>query len=112
MASARRWALAASAAVAAGLFAGGTAQAKPARCYTTDDGYYPCDFRGLDKAGSFRIAASGYPTYTLEIDQPGFAFGFVEIGGRSIALPGQYVRGGDDPACWSNPETNTKICAW
>lgn len=88
------------------------AAAKKARCFTTDDGYFQCNFTGLDTRGSFRISAAGYPSYTLEIDQPGFAFGFVEIGGRSISLPGQYVRGSDDPACWSNPETNTKICAW
>lgn len=88
------------------------AEAKKARCFTTDDGYFQCTFTALDKRGSFRIEARGYPAYTLEIDQPGFAFGYVEIGGRSISLPGQYVRGSDDPACWSNPETDTKICAW
>jgi hypothetical protein len=88
------------------------AAAKKARCFTTDDGYFQCSFTAIDKRGSFRIEARGYPAYTLEIDQPGFAWGFVEIGGRTISLPGQYVRGSDDPACWSNPETNTKICAW
>lgn len=88
------------------------AQAKPARCFTTDDGYFACDFRGLDRAGSFRIQAPGYPTYTLEVDQPGFAYGFVSFGQRNVSLPGQYVRQRDDAACWANPETNTKICAW
>jgi hypothetical protein len=88
------------------------AEAKKARCFTTDDGYFQCNFTGTDNRGSFRISAPGYPAYALEIDQPGFAWGYVEIGGRSISLPGQFVRGSDDPACWSNPETNTKICAW
>lgn len=88
------------------------AHAKPARCFTTDDGYYPCDFRGLDRAGSFTIRAAGYPTFTLEVDRPGFAYGFVNFGDRNIPLPGQYVRSRDDGACWQNPETNTKICAW
>ena len=88
------------------------ATAKPARCFTTDDGYYDCNFRGLDRDGSFEISARGYPTYSLWIDRPGFAAGFVNLGGRNIALPGLYVRQRDDGACWANPETNTKICAW
>lgn len=88
------------------------ADAKPARCFTTDDGYFACDFRATDKAGSFRISAPRHPGYVLEVDQPGFAFGFVIIGGRSIPLPSQYVRSRDDGACWVNPETSTKICAW
>lgn len=87
--------------------------AKPARCFTTDDGYYACDFHGLDRNGSFRISARGYPTYSLWVDRPGFASGFADFGtGRNVALPGMYVRQRDDAACWSNPETNVKICAW
>ena len=43
------------------------ASAKPAQCFTTDDGYYSCDFRGLDKAGSFTTKARGYPTYVIEV---------------------------------------------
>ena len=96
---------------AAGLLAG-PAAAKKARCFTSDDGYYQCDFRGTDNAGSFRITAPGYSGYALEVDQPGFAYGYVEIGGRTISLPGMYVRSSDDRACWNNPETGTKICAW
>ena len=88
------------------------ATAKPARCFTTDDGYFACNFKGLDNAGSFEISAPGVPTYTLWIDSPGFAAAFVNIGGRNVSLPGMYVRQRDDPACWGNPETNTKICAW
>lgn len=87
------------------------AHAKPARCFTTDDGYYQCDFRGLDDSGSFRISASGYPTYTLNVED-GFAFGVMTLSGNSVSLPGQYVRSREDGACWQNPETSTKICAW
>ena len=88
------------------------AAAKSARCFTTDDGYYSCSFRGLDSAGSFRISAPGYPTYTLEVDSPGFAWGYANYGSGNTSLPGQYVRSRDDGACWNNPETGTKICAW
>ena len=34
-------------------------QAKPARCFTSDDGTYPCDFRSTDSDGSFEIRAPG-----------------------------------------------------
>lgn len=88
------------------------AEAKRARCFTTDDGYYPCNFRGIDDYGSFRISAPGYPTFTLEVDQPGFAYGYADYGSGNVALPGQYVRSRDDGACWNNPETSTRICAW
>jgi len=90
----------------------GTAYAKRARCYTSDDGYYSCNFRGIDDAGSFRISAPGYPTFTLEISSPGFAYGYADYGSGNVSLPGQYVRSRDDGACWKNPETSTKICAW
>jgi hypothetical protein len=91
----------------------GTAHAKPAKCFTTDDGEYACDFRGLDKAGSFTIAAAGKPTYTLEVDSPGVAFGFADFGtGRNVALPGTFRRAQDDGACWDNDTTEVRICAW
>ena len=98
-----------AAAFAAGAF---PASAKPARCFATDDGHYPCDFKGLDRQGSFEISARGYPTYTLWVERPGFASGFVNFGDRNVALPGMYERASDDPACWSNSETGTRICAW
>ena len=88
------------------------AAAKQARCFTTDDGYYPCTFVATDRSGSFEISADGYPTYILVMGEPGFAFGFLNLGSRNIPMAGQYVRQRDDGACWSNPETNTKICAW
>ena len=55
---------------------------------------------------------AGYPTFTLEIDSPGFAYGYADYGSGNVSLPGQYVRSRDDGACWNNPETSTKICAW
>lgn len=101
-------------AVAACLMAiASAAHAKPATCFTTDDGEYPCDFRGLDKAGSFTISAAGKPTYTLEVDSPGVAFGFADFGtGRNVALPGTFYRSEDDSACWDNDVTEVRICAW
>lgn len=100
------------AALALALGGASPAWSKPARCFTTDDGYYPCDFRPTDRSGSFEIRARGYPTYNLMIDRPGFAFGFVTYDERAMRLPGEYVRSRDDGACWANPETETKICAW
>lgn len=88
------------------------AEAKPARCFTTDDGYYACDFRSVESGGSFEISAPDKPTFRLIVDAPGFAYGFAQFSDRFVPLPGQYVRQSDDPACWSNPETSTKICAW
>lgn len=96
---------------AAALLAFSTAaEAKRARCFTTDDGYYSCNYRATDSDGSFRISAPGYPTITLEIDQPGFAY--VMPDSVAVSLPGQFVRSRDDGACWNNPQTNTKLCAW
>jgi len=71
-----------------------------------------CNYKALDGEGSFRVSAPGYPTITLEIDQPGFAFGYARFGSRNRSLPGQFVRSRDDGACWNNPQTNTKVCAW
>ncbi|MDX8435149.1 hypothetical protein EN858_13805 [Mesorhizobium sp. M4B.F.Ca.ET.215.01.1.1] len=89
-----------------------SAEAKRARCYTTDDGYFSCNYRTIGSDGSFRISAPGYPTYVLEIDGPGFAYGYINFGRRNVSLPGQFVRSRDDGACWNNPQTNTKVCAW
>ncbi len=99
-------------AVAVALLSAGAAHAKPAQCFTTDDGHYPCDFRGVDRAGSFVIAARGYPTYTVEVDSPGAAWVFANFGTRNVALPGPYYRAQDDRACWVNPDTGSRICAW
>ena len=89
-----------------------SASAKPARCFTTDDGHFPCNFKGLDRQGSFEVAAPGFPTYTLWVEQPGVASGFVNFGDRNVALPGIYRREKADRACWSNSGTQTRICVW
>jgi hypothetical protein len=89
----------------------GAAQARPARCFTTDDGSFPCDFRATGSDGSFRISARGKPTYIMEMIEPGVASGFVNLGHRNIFLAGRYLRSRTDPACWENDTTPTKICA-
>ena len=90
------------------------AHAKSARCFTTDDGYFPCQFMATDKVGSFEIRANRDKGlgYSIIVEEPGFASGFVIIGGRSIAVGGMFVRQRDDGACWNNPELNVKVCAW
>jgi hypothetical protein len=90
------------------------AQAKDARCFTTDDGNYPCHFQRLDEAGSFRISAAGKPTFELwiEAEGQGFASAIFEAGGRSVPLPGTYLRTKKDRACWKSDATETQICAW
>lgn len=99
--------------LAAVLAAGaGSAMAKPARCFTTDDGHFPCEFKGLDRQGSFEVKAEGFPTYTLWVEQPGIASAFVNFGDRNVALPGPYEREAADRACWSNNQTRTRLCVW
>jgi hypothetical protein len=88
--------------------------AKSARCFTTDDGYFPCQFKATDRVGSFEVR-SNYDEglgYAIIVEEPGFASGFAIIGGRSIAVGGMFVRQRDDGACWNNPELNVKVCAW
>jgi len=99
------------------LFSVQQAMAKPARCFTscftTDDGYYNCNFRSLGRDGSFVISAPGIPKFTLQISEPGIGYGFASFkGGRNVNLPGQYIRSNRDRACWINDATNTKVCAW
>ena len=88
--------------------------AKDARCYTTDDGEYPCQFVLLDDAGSFEISAQGKPTFQLWMDSPGVAFvgAVYEPGGRSVTLPGTYVVSDEDAACWVNGDLGVELCAW
>ena len=80
----------------------GTASARPAKCFATDDGHFDCDFTATDAAGSFTIVGPE-ATYILVIDEPG---------NRNIPLAGTFLREQDDPACWANAETGTRICAW
>ena len=104
--------LAVAALIAAGSLAD-VAAAKSARCYTTDDGEYDCEFTSTDSLGSFEISAPGKPTMILVIDSPGVAFGFADYGtGRNVALPGRFIRSDSDRACWANSDTGTEICAW
>ena len=91
--------------------ASGFAEAKSARCFTTDDGAFVCDFRIVDRDGRFAISAPGKPTYSLNMTEPGLAYGFTQIGSKSIPLPGRYVRDPNDGACWVNNATQAKICA-
>ena len=88
------------------------AEAKPARCFATDEGEYSCDFIATDSDGSFEISAPGRPTYSLVMDAPGAAFGFVNLGGRNVSLPGRFRRSEVDRACWVNDDTRARICAW
>jgi hypothetical protein len=101
-------------AVALALAVAGPALAKDARCFTSDDGEYDCQFTVLDDSGSFEISAKRKPTFQVWIDSPGVAsVGAVfEAGGRSVALPGTYYRSEDDGACWVSDATDTEICAW
>jgi len=90
-----------------------TANAKLARCFTTDDGYYDCDIRTTDKDGSFEISAPRKPRYSLIVDEPGLASAFVTRGpNRNIALPGKFKRNKQDLACWYNGQTRVRICVW
>ena len=88
------------------------AQARPAKCFATDEGHYACDFTPMGSDGSFRISARGKPTYTLTMIGGGVATGFVNLTGRNVALPGQFRRTPRDRACWANNATGVRICAW
>lgn len=87
------------------------ADAKPARCSTTDDGSFACIFRATGRGGSFEISAPGKPTYTLNVAEPDIASGYVTIGGRNVSLPGRYLRSRTERGCWVNDATRAKICA-
>ena len=87
------------------------AEARPARCYTSDDGFYECEFVAGARGG-FTISAPGKPIVILNIDTPGIAFGFARLGGRNVALPGRYHRSATDRACWENDATGSRVCAW
>jgi hypothetical protein len=87
------------------------ADARPARCFTTDEGSFACDFRATDRDGSFQISAPGKPTYILTIAEKDVAYGFVNLGTRNTPLPGRYLRSKTEPECWVNDTTAAKICA-
>lgn len=104
-------AMAACFAVAAVCTAADASVTRNARCFTTDTGAYDCAFIPGPQ-GSFTITAPGKPTIMLNMDEPGVASGFAEIGGRNVALPGRYHRNAAEPACWENDATRTRVCAW
>ena len=90
------------------------AEAKSARCFTSDDGEYDCTFVSTDSDGGFEISAPGKPTFYLLITEPGVAsvYGDYTGDGHNVMLPGSFQRSEDDPACWDNGETETKLCVW
>lgn len=90
----------------------GRAEARPARCFTTDEGGYPCQFRETGRDGSFSISAPRKPTFVITVTEPGVANGFLDFGERAVSLPGRYMRSTTEPGCWVNHSTGTKICAW
>jgi len=90
-----------------------TALAKSARCFTSDDGHYKCQFRTTDRDGSFEITGRGKPKFILIMDSPGVASGFANYGtGRNVSLPGQFIHQKKARACWKNTATKSRICAW
>ena len=80
------------------------------RCSTTDDGAYACSVTAADEGRSFTLSAPGKPTYILNVEEPGLAYGFVDFGEGPVPLPGRYLRSEADPACWQNAATETEIC--
>lgn len=97
---------------ALGLGTAATAKERPAKCFNSDEGHYACQFTSTDRDGSFEISAHGKPTYILNIEEPGIASGFVNLGTRNIFLPGRFHRSKSDGACWDNDDTKFRICVW
>jgi hypothetical protein len=83
-------------------------EARPALCFTSDEGCYNCNFVAGPK-GSFTISAPGKTTVILDIDKPDVGFGFAKLGGHNVRL-GYYHRSKADPACWEKDDV--RICAW
>jgi hypothetical protein len=84
-------------------------EARPAQCWTSDEGKFKCEFRATDRKGSFKISAPGKPTYILNMTEPGVAQGFMNLGDQNVPLPGRYLR--SERGCWVSDKTKTKICA-
>lgn len=95
------------------LLAAGTShvQARPATCYNSDDGTYPCDFAPYGGNSSFTARGAGQE-YTIDIYEPGYASGSVLIDGRVILLPGTFLRSRQDRACWVSDETDFALCVY
>lgn len=89
------------------------AEAKQARCYNTDDGWYACEFRQFGGDGSFTVSAPGRPSYTVSMIERGYsADGFANYGQGNFALPGVFYRSSEDRACWVSDATGFAICAY
>lgn len=88
------------------------ATAKPARCFNSDDGTYPCDFQAFGGNGSFTVRAPGKPSYTLSIQSRGVADGYANYGSGNIFIPGPFYRSNRDRACWVSNATGFQICAY
>jgi hypothetical protein len=88
------------------------AEAKQARCYNTEDGWYACKFRQFGGDGSFTVSAPGRPSYTVSMVGRGVADGFADYGEGNLLLPGTFYRSDRDRACWISDVTNFAICAY
>jgi len=104
--------LAAAAAAVAAVALSVPAQAKQARCYNTDDGWYACEFRQFGGDGSFTVSAPGRPTYTISMIRRGVAEGFADYGNGNLFLPGTFYRSQQDRACWQSDATGFAVCAY
>ncbi|WMS43425.1 hypothetical protein RDV64_03200 [Acuticoccus sp. MNP-M23] len=102
------------AALAAGAFSLAVVpvEAKPARCYSTDEGDYACDFKQFGGDGSFTVSAPLRPTYTISITGRDEADGFSDYGNGNIPLPGPFYRSSSDRACWISDATAFEVCAY
>jgi hypothetical protein len=89
------------------------AKSRSVRCWVTGVGAYPCTFTPLAGDGSFKISARNRDSYTLTLNGDGTAYAFLQVRGqgRTIALPGIYVRDAADRACWANSDPAFRICA-
>ena len=90
----------------------GTAEARPATCFTDDEGRYRCDFRQFGGDGSFVVTAEGRPAYTVSLFERGAADGFADYGNGNIALPRPFYRSDQDRACWVSDATGFSICVY
>jgi hypothetical protein len=109
---ARTAASAATLAAIATILAAAPADARQARCYNTDDGFYACEFTAFGGDGSFSISAPTKPTYTISMVGRGVADGFANYGNRNIPLPGTFYRDSGDRACWVSDATQFTVCAY
>lgn len=105
--------IAAIAALAAGATVlAAPSEAKQARCYNTDDGWYACQFQQFGGDGSFTVSAPGRPSYTLSMIRRGVAEGFADYGDGNFFLPGTFYRSQQDRACWESDATGFTLCAY